>query len=170
VKERDRPDAVRTLSEVKPTSKHGDEDRRRYFVAELRSAYRDNVSPGRATVRYKKKYGEEAWPKQAWKRGAILGDEPSPDLARFWRYLSVQAQRRGGDTKWAHKQWKAELGTDIAPPLTLHLPRIPAPNYPKTPPPQPPRVTPDLSVPNALDAVVMDFARSVEGDVIDLLQ
>lgn len=122
VEERDRPNAVRALSEVKPTSKHGDEDRRRYFVSELRNAYHDNVSPGRATVRYKQKYGEQAWPKQTWKRGAIFGGELGGDHTGFWRYLSIQAHRRNESVSWAHKQWKAEFGSEIAPPQNLNPP------------------------------------------------
>jgi len=138
--EKKKPIADKELKLLKLPWEETESERYKYYQSELRSAYYEDVSPGRAIVRYKQKYGESYWPKQAWKLGAVFpGETEIWDAKAYWNYAVRQSKKRHNCPKetwdWAKKQYHGEFGVAPKYPIsTLSPPRYNSTIDTETPP------------------------------------
>ena len=106
-----------TLTEIAPALTQSEAKRRDYFRQELRRAWREDALLGRATMRYKDRYG--TWPNSTWKRGAIFdGNATNSDRALFLQWLWSKAHHTQRDRNWVEKQWRGEFGSALPTTIT----------------------------------------------------
>ncbi|TVQ51151.1 MAG: hypothetical protein EA366_15880 [Spirulina sp. DLM2.Bin59] len=118
------------LKEINPALTEEQEERRDWFRQALQDCYKHGHSPGFATVRFKERYGSEAWPVLSWKRGAVFGDEPTDDQrAEYLDWLDHVATRTGKTPDWIAKQYRYEFGNKVP------VPAIPKDRSPLAIPP-----------------------------------
>lgn len=98
------------VPELQQQLSESDFERYELYRQHLRSAYQNNFAPGWAAMNIKDKYGH--WPPDAWARGAVFGDNPTPNhKTSYHHYLQAIAQRKEKPETWVERYMCLEFGS-----------------------------------------------------------